>query len=199
MLRIKQIVNKIFTSNTYVISEGISNIYWLIDVGDFDKVIDILPNNANIKGVFLTHSHFDHIYGMNELYERFPKCIVYTSTYGAKAMCSEKMNFSFYHENPVIFKGKNIKVLKEKDTIELFEGCWMRVFETPGHCPSCLTYILDNYIFTGDSYIPDVAVVSKLPKGNKELASNSRERIIQLAKGLVICAGHGPIVTENRK
>lgn len=42
------------------------------------------------------------------------------------------------------------------------------VIETPGHCPSCLTYYTDNYIFTGDSYIPNVKVVTKLPYGDKK-------------------------------
>lgn len=193
MIQVKQIVNSVFTSNTYVLSGDNPNDYWLVDVGDFNKVIDYIPNNSNIRGVLLTHSHFDHIYGINELYRRFPKCIVCTSEYGLRAIYSEKMNFSFYHKSPIVFEGQNIKVLKEGDSIELFGGCLVRVFNTPGHCPSCLTYMVDNYIFTGDSYIPDVAVISKLPKGDKNLAKQSSERIIELAKGFIICAGHGPL------
>ena len=69
----------------------------------------------------------------------------------------------------------------------------MTAYETPGHCPSCLTYVLDNWIFTGDAYIPGVKVVTKLPHGDKILAKQSAERILNMAKSKNMCPGHGEI------
>lgn len=196
MLHVKQIVNGIFASNTYIISEDDSNDYWLIDIGDLDKVLDCISREANIKGVFLTHSHFDHIYGMNELFCKFPQMVVYTSAYGVKALYSEKRNFSYYHESPIVFEGKSVKILKQGDSVLLFDKYTLEVYETPGHCPSSLTYVLDKYIFTGDSYIPGVEVFSKLPGGNKKLAAQSKERIIKLSENKIICAGHYKVGQE---
>lgn len=193
MIQVKQVVNEIFTSNMYVISQEGSKEYWLVDIGDFQKVIDYLPINAKIKGVFLTHTHFDHIYGINNLTHTFPSCVIYTSQYGAEALSSAKKNFSLYHQAPIEYKGNNIVILNDEDSIELYEGYKMKVYETIGHCPSCLTYKLGNYCFTGDSYIPNTPIVSKLPKGNKLLAEKSKNKIIQISKGKIICAGHGPI------
>lgn len=65
MLQVKQIVNSIFTSNTYVLFDDDYDYCWLVDIGDFNKVADVLPPGVEIRGVFLTHSHFDHIYGLN--------------------------------------------------------------------------------------------------------------------------------------
>lgn len=194
MICVKQIINDVFASNTYVLSNDNSNDYWLVDVGDFDKVVDILPENANLKGVFLTHSHFDHIYGLNEMCKYFPDSIVYTSEYGKEAICSEKKNFSFYHESPMAYKGENVIILKDNDKVQLWNDIFMDVVATPGHCPSCLTYITGRYIFTGDSYIPDVPLVTKLPKGNKKLGAESLVKILKLANGKNICAGHGDVI-----
>lgn len=195
MLNIQQIVNDIFTSNTYVVFDDEYDYCWLLDIGDFNKVADALPIGAKVKGVFLTHSHFDHIYGINALYRAFPQCEVYTSAYGREALYDDKKNFSLYHESSTIYNGKNVVELKDGDTVELYPERHIAVYETPGHCPSCLTFVMGDYIFTGDSYIPDVKVVTKLPKGNRIQAKQSTEKILQLAQGKVICPGHGEMVS----
>lgn len=196
MLVAKKIVNGVLESNTYLLYKNgdVISECWLIDIGDFPKVITNLPERAMIKGLFITHTHFDHIYGINELIRVFPECNVYTSKYGVEAIYSDKKNFSLYHESPILYSGNMPIILSEGESINLFDDERMYVYETPGHCPSCLTYIVDNYIFTGDSYIPNVPVVSKLPLGDKKLADESEIRIKCLARNKIVCAGHGPIV-----
>ena len=58
--------NDVFTSNTYVLLERGSQGVWLVDIGDFGKVKKLLTPSNDVKGCFITHSHFDHIYGLNE-------------------------------------------------------------------------------------------------------------------------------------
>ena len=78
---------------------------------------------------------------------------------------------SFYHETPFLFEYTDrIRIVADGDEIVLSDELKAKVIATPGHHPSCLTYIIDNAIFTGDSYIPDVKVVTNLPKGNKKQA-----------------------------
>ena len=189
---VTQIVNSVFTSNTYIISDDKSGWLWLVDVGDFEGVLNHLPQKGSIKGVFLTHAHFDHIYGINKLIDTFPDCVVYTSAEGKKGLYSDKLNLSHYHEDPVIFLGSNIHILKEKDEIELFENCFLETIETPGHNWGCLTYKTGNYLFTGDSYIPNVPVVTKLKGGDKEASKISLQKISNnISENTIICPGHG--------
>lgn len=188
---IHQIVNSIFNSNTYILSD--KEDCWLIDIGDTVKVLDCVSNKMNIKGVFLTHSHFDHIYGINELHERFPLCNIYTSDYGKIALKDSKKNLSLYNGYPMDYLDDNVIVMNDGDMINIFDDISINVLETPGHCPSCLTYYTDNYVFTGDSYIPGIKVVTNLPKGNKIQAQESVEKIKGLIENRTICPGHGEI------
>lgn len=167
---------------------------WLIDIGDYKKVAEELPQGVTVKGVFLTHTHFDHTYGINELHRSHPECRVYTAEYGKVALYDEKKNFSKYHEASFVYEGTDIVVLKDKDCVELYPEVCLTAYETPGHCPSCLTYVLDNWAFTGDSYIPGIKVVTKLPKGNKVQALESVKKILELSRGILVCPGHGEIV-----
>ena len=194
MLQVIQVVNRIFTSNTYLVFDDVYDYCWLIDIGDFEKVANAIPTGVMVRGVFLTHTHFDHTYGINALHKAYLNCRVYTAEYGKVALYDEKKNFSKYHEATFVYDGTDVKVLQDNDKIELYPDLFITAIATPGHCPSCLTYVLNDWIFTGDSYIPNVKVVTKLPNGDRLQAKQSIDKILQMAQGKVICPGHGEIV-----
>jgi len=192
MIEIHDITNTIFTSKTYILSKQGEEKAWLVDIGDVEPVLSFLnERHLFVEGVFLTHAHFDHIYGILLLLERFPKCKVFVNAYAKEALASEKLNMSKYHESPVSYSGSNVIVLKEGDEIKLFEGePMMRFYETPGHNPGCLTMVIGNVIFTGDAFIPGVGVNTVPPYSNKEQAKLSLDRILKLAEGKTIHSGH---------
>lgn len=194
MLQVKQIVNSIFTSNTYVVFDDEYDYCWIVDIGDYQRVTQELPSGIRIQGLFLTHTHFDHTYGINSLHNHHPECKVFTSEFGEKALYDDRMNFSRYHNSSFIYQGDQVDVLNDNSRIELYPNVYMEVFATPGHCPSCLTYVIGDYIFTGDSYIPNIKVVTKLPRGNRKEAAESICKILHLAEGKTICPGHGEMV-----
>ncbi len=124
-----------------------------------------------------------------------PECIVYSSEDGKKGLFSDKLNLSYYHNDPITFLGSNIQVLRENDTIELFGNCYLEILETPGHNGGCLTFKAGNYLFTGDSYIPNVPVVTKLKGGDKESNKKSLQKIMDnISEDTIICPGHGDMV-----
>lgn len=188
---IHRIINSVFTSNTYILtSEGQSA--FLIDIGDVQPVKELLDNDGKVvKAVFLTHTHYDHIYGIRELIKAYPDCIIYTSSFGKEALGSDKLNFSRYHNDPIVWTENNISILGEGDKIEITTGNILEVLETPGHDKSCLTYKLGNDVFSGDSYIPGVKVIASFPNSHKTDAVKSKKRIVRLADGRNLYPGHG--------
>ena len=192
-MKITRIVNSVFTSNTFVLSDEGSTYCWLVDVGDIEPILEAV-GEYEVKGVFITHTHYDHIYGINKLVEHFPDCVVYTSEHGREGLFSSKLNFSKYHVDPLMFQGKHVEVLKDGDEFSLFSNVTLRVVATPGHDWSCMSYCTDELIFTGDSYIPNVKVITSFPKSNKEEAKVSLTRILELIHTRDVYPGHNEIM-----
>lgn len=192
-----RIVNAVFSSNTYVLREGGVDWCWLVDVGDVEPVLEYIGEKGAIRGIFLTHTHYDHLYGINRMVDLFPQCVVYTSEAGTEGMYSEKLNFSRYHDDPIVFEGDYVGVLHDGDRVELFPGEYLMVLETPGHDKSCLTYYTESAVFSGDSFIPGVKVITTFPRSDKQEAVRSVEVISKVAKGRGIYPGHGDIVFGN--
>ena len=185
---IHNIVNTFFCSCTYVLTVDDSS--WLIDCGDVEPILSVIKGK-NLIGVLLTHAHFDHIYGLNKLLKLFPNTLVYTNECGKETLLDVRKNMSLYHETPFVFEfPEDIRIVNDGDEIELSDGLKAKVMATPGHHPSCLTYIINDAIFTGDSYIPGTKVVTNLPKGNWKLAQESLDKIMQLAKECTVYSGH---------
>lgn len=192
MIQVSEIVNSIFTSKTYILFCEGADKAWIVDIGDIEPVVEFLQEKRlMVEGVFLSHAHFDHIYGLPSLIDHYPNCKVYTTEFGKKSLVSDKLNMSRYHEMPIIYEGDNVTVVHEGDTMRLFAGePEIQFFETPGHNPGCLTMVLGDMIFTGDAYIPGVGANTQLPHANKEQAQQSMERILKLAEGKTILSGH---------
>lgn len=191
---IHRFVNTVFTSNTYILSVKGEDEYVLVDIGDVAPIKRFVQEKGGtVKAVFLTHTHYDHIYGIKVLLQLYPDCVIYTSSFGKKALGSDKLNFSRYHNDPIIWTGERVTVLHENDKVEVWPNSFLEVFETPGHDKSCLTYKIEKHVFSGDSYIPSVKVIASFPNSNKEDARISKERIMELAKDYNLCPGHGDV------
>ena len=188
MLRIKHHVNTFFTSVSYIIYNDEQQTCWIVDVGDCEAICKMIERHE-LKGVFLTHVHYDHIYGLNDLQKKYPQVPIYTNAFGLESLSNPVDNLSAYHDYYFVLKDNSkVVVVKEGEKINL--GCkQIIIMETPGHDYSCLSYLIDNNCFTGDSYIPGIKVFSKLQNGNSEMAKSSLERLKQL-ENITIYPGH---------
>lgn len=174
-----QKANSIFNSITY----KLDNI--LFDPGDEWEGFE------NVEAVLLTHAHFDHIYGLNKVLELNPNSKVYTNDVGRDMLLNAKKNLSHYHESNFVFDyPSQIVIVSNGDEIQLDENHIAKAIFTPGHNPSCITWIIGNMIFTGDSYIPGIKIVTNLPGGNKQLSKESEQLILRLSRGKTIYPGH---------
>lgn len=188
MLRIVRHLNTVFSSVSYILFDDKRRFCWIVDVGDFDVICKMI-DGYELKGVLLTHIHYDHIYGLNDLQYLYPRVPIYTNEFGLKSLKSPTDNLSVYYDDCFVIKDESkVVVLKEGDTIELVQ-CQARVMETPGHDYSCLSYLIDDICFTGDAYIPKIKVFSKLQNADSEIAKASRERLKRIVN-VVLYPGH---------
>lgn len=191
MLNINYITNRVFNSRTYILSKNDCEKVWLVDCGDTDRVLEMIGEKS-VEGVLLTHAHSDHIYGLEALLKRFPEVKIYTNAAGVEALKDPRLNISHYHsEYPDISieAQNNVCILKEGNELNVL-GEVVRVYETSGHAPSCITFIMEDKAFTGDAYIPGVKVFTGFPHSNRKQAAESVERILQLTSRCLILPGH---------
>lgn len=172
-------INSVFSSCSYIIHGASGNI--MVDCGD-DSSEE--KEASPIQHILLTHCHFDHIYGLNRVLERNPNALIYTNEEGRELLLNAKKNLSLFYEEAFECRYPDrIKTIHDGAVIEGYKA-----FFTPGHHPSCITWIIDDIIFSGDSYIPGIKTVTNLPGGNKMQAEDSVRRI--LAFGGTIYPGH---------
>ena len=199
MLNVRKYINKTLSSNTYLVWVDDEKDCLLVDSGDSVQLLeDLFEDGFNVIGILLTHSHFDHIYGMNKIIRRYPKVKVYTNWFGRDSLLSDKLNLSRYHFNPyTIIEEGAIEVLPDNCTSLHLLGESISVYHVPGHNPSCLAFRVGEYLFSGDAFIPDVKVITNIPKANKGLAERNYEYLKKLSTNCIVCAGHGDII-DNR-
>lgn len=188
MIRVVSIVNSILSSCTYIVLNNELREAWLIDCGDIQPILDNLPRNFKLKGVLLTHTHYDHCYGLNSLLKKCSDVKVYTNAYGKEALQSPQLNLSKYHEDLsdfVIEMAENVT-----DVNRIYEPS-LNVIETPGHDPSCISFVIEKCLFTGDSYIPGCKLVCNFPHSDREHARENELLLKQYEQlGYKIYPGH---------
>lgn len=185
-MQVDRIENTIFSSNTYIVS--VEEVDFLVDCGDIYKLKDSL----NIKAVFITHPHFDHIYGLNGLMRRFPNCTIYVHEEAYKALYNERLNLSKYCGKDFVFFFRSVVQLCKEISIIDINGFKIEAFHTPGHHPGAVCYRIGDYLFSGDSYIHGIQTITNLPQSDKAKAMTSEILIKKLwTKNIVLCPGHG--------
>ena len=127
------------------------------------------------------------------LAEVFPSLPVFTNEDGKTALLDDKLNLSKYNGDPfVLIDTDYLHLVENGEFIDLFDGIKAEAVFTPGHSPSCVTWVIDDIILTGDSFIPGIKTVTNLPLSNKAMAAKSEVLIRELAAHRVVYAGHAP-------
>ena len=199
MVNCERFVNSRFTSNTYIIYHTDYENVWVVDPGDTEVVFEWMQahSKTTISGILLTHAHFDHIYGMNDILSRYPQCSVYVANeYGKELLSDPKKNGSKYtEEGPTVISDSSRGVFYFED-MKLWDDIAIKVLYTPGHSDDSVCFIVENMLFTGDTLIKDVRTVTKLKTGSKEKLSETLKLLEGYrGSGLIVHPGHEELFT----
>lgn len=187
---IVRFINKVFNSNTYLLYEKQNAV--IVDIGDTDELFDFIRTHSlTVKALLLTHTHYDHIYGIRNFMNNFPEMPIFTSQFGEVALNNPKWNFSKYHNDNIAIQSNRVITMIDGQDLRLSPFPVIKVIETPGHDRSCLTFQLEDMLFTGDSYIPGIKTVDTFPKSDKLLAKYWTEELMKMSEKYKIYPGHG--------
>jgi hydroxyacylglutathione hydrolase len=137
----------------------------------------IAENNVQLKHLFITHTHEDHVAAMGALREKFPQLRLHTNSKHAPPQ----------HRN------------RANDCIALGS---LRITnrETPGHAEDGVIYIVGNWpedaahvAMIGDTIFAGTLAVAH--QSADLLKQKVREQIFSLPAQTLLCPGHGPVTT----
>ena len=76
MIKVEKVVTGYLDENCYIIHDGISGL--VVDPGDdIEKIINKINEfNLVIKGILITHYHFDHIGALEDMKKMYPNAKV---------------------------------------------------------------------------------------------------------------------------
>ena len=201
MLNIHQIVNDYQHSCTYILYEEDCEYVWLVDCGGAEAVeVWLRDNKKTLKGVFLTHCHDDHIRGLRQIIQQQPEVKVCLSAHeGIRCVQDIRLNLSKYTSEPFQVFSDHFVELKNGDKSLLFPDTELTAFQADGHSIDSMIYRVGKWLFTGDAYIPPLAVVTKLPGSDKIRAAESLEMIKGLVEKeqLIVQPGHNINTTHD--
>lgn len=149
----------------------------------------IQKNELNLHASLETHAHADHLTGSIELKKLYPHL---------KVIISEKIQdvqnvFKNIFKNVTFDECENQFDMLVKDGDKLtFGSILIDTIATPGHTPACVTYKINDSIFTGDAlFMPDFGTGRcDFPSGSSSDLFDSITKLYQLPDNTRVFVGH---------
>lgn len=193
-MKITYLVLGPFMTNTYIIYDERTMNAVVIDPSftpeNIIYAVDRLK--VNVKGIFLTHAHVDHMAGLNELREVYKEAYVYMNINDKEYLSDPKKNLSDSFPQPTICKAADHWV-SHGDHIKIGELDFI-VLDTSGHTPGGISFYMEpeKVVFTGDSLFQGSIGRTDFPGGDiKRLLRTIRKNLFSLPDDVIVLSGHG--------
>ena len=145
----------------------------------------------NLKYILITHGHFDHVYCVSEMKEKFPIAQVLI----------HKDDMELLKQVPAqceMMGLEGIKVpcidgLMDENSHNLTLGDKeIKVIHTKGHSKGGVCYLIDNTLFSGDTLFKDSIGRCDLYGGSfDEIGKSIKEKLFVLDENTLVYPGHG--------
>ena len=172
-----------FEVNSYLAWDAKSREAALFDTGWFaDDIFQLVEeNNLNLRHLFITHTHGDHVAALGAVRKRFPDVKLHSNSDHAPA--SQRVSL-----------GEPVTVGR------LSVGSRL----TPGHAEDGVTYVIEGWPenATKVAVVGDAIFAGSMGKdfNTPELAQRKiREEIFSLPTETLLCPGHGPLTTVGEE
>ena len=152
--------------------------------------------NISIEYLLETHIHADHLSGTSALKNAIGGKVGIGSQV---VQIQETFADVFNVESSFTADGSQFDVLFEDDESFTVGKLQFKVWHTPGHTPACVSYLVEDSIFVGDTlFMPDYGTArTDFPAGSAQNLYHSIQRILSLPDQtrIFLCHDYG---TESR-
>jgi glyoxylase-like metal-dependent hydrolase (beta-lactamase superfamily II) len=187
-------------TNAYLVSgaSGDPKGCWIVDPGvDPSSLVETVRREGlEPRAIVLTHAHYDHIGGVDEVERAFGRLPIHLHA-AEEAFCEEPMlNLSVFLGTPIVCRAPD-HALAEGSDLSLGESHW-RVIHTPGHSPGsvCLVDEAHEVAIVGDLVFAGSIGRTDFPTSDPEAMRRSLARILEeLPDTMTLLPGHGPATT----
>ena len=173
-------------TNCYLLwDETAGNAAAIVDPGgSADQILaKIKEHNLDVKLILLTHGHFDHVMGVQDLLAAYPDLPVYiTETDYPEARDGGQFGYS-------MGEVASVRFYDEGDTVEL-GNLKIDVLRTPGHTPGSVTLRVEDVLFTGDTLFRGSCGRTDFPGGSFGDMQRSLKRLADLPGNYRVYPGH---------
>lgn len=191
----RMVIGSVQTNCYFVYREGTSDVLFFDPADKGDYIYETLKDKGfNVKGILLTHAHFDHIWGCNKLRELSGAPIY---AYEAeKVLCEDAVtNVSEQVGRPYTVIPD--RYLKDGEEITVADMT-CRLIATPGHTVgSCCYYFEeDGLLIAGDTLFQESVGRTDLATGSMgTLVRSIKGRLFTLPDDTKVYPGHGDSTT----
>ena len=181
-------------TNSYIVYDENKKEAMVVDPGGGpEKIIEVLDilGIEELKYIFVTHCHADHIGGINEL-KRAKKGKILISRDDAEGLYNDQISLAYYIkiENPELEADSRID---DGDLIHVGD-IEFKVIATPGHTKGGVSLYCEKerLVFTGDTMFSGTWGRTDLPTGNfEELMDSITNKLMKLPGETICYPGHG--------
>lgn len=178
MLHCKTFVCNPYQQNTYVVYQEGKSSCLIVDAGIYSPdeeqaLVDyIRQQQLTVETILITHSHPDHICGLERLKTLYPDAKVVQ--YGTTTTTPSKCQLSIVN---------------------------CQIIPTPGHKEDCVCYYLpdEGVLFSGDTLFYGSVGRTDLPGGNYLTLIASLQELMKLPAETKVYPGHGEPTTIGRE
>lgn len=185
-------------TNCYLLSIG--NEICVVDPGgDPAKIIAEIEKTKepNVKYIFLTHGHFDHILAVDDLAIKYPKSSVLIHADDEYLYMNIKKQESF---TKTFLHQLSSRVTLISDGSRFFFGEKnITTMHLPGHTKGSVGYLIDDVLFSGDTIFYHNYGRIDLFWSDPGSVKDSISRVLSLPEETKILPGHGRETTVKEE
>ncbi|MEN2974010.1 MAG: MBL fold metallo-hydrolase [Candidatus Caldarchaeales archaeon] len=196
MLIVERILVGPLMSNSYLVFDPVYREGVLVDAGDeAEKILKSIDRNRiEVKAIYATHGHFDHVMAVRELKE-YLGCKFYIHRDDVPILNRSVIDYKEIVGGEVDEPPRPDGYVEDGYMINIGSNK-IKTLHTPGHTAGSVSYVLDEAVFTGDTLFAGGIGRHDLPGGSLEILLKSlREKILTLPDDYSVYPGHGPSTT----